>query len=136
MDKIRGLPREQKMLGVAVAMLVFFVSLFLDWAGIDTPIGDAGIDGNDANSWWIAVALAVIAGGLFAAEALNYPPPFAWASLGVAALSAVLVFFWSLTHFIDLTEGPAGPKLGGWLGLVASAAGALLATITWNQERT
>lgn len=135
MDRIRGLPREQRLLGVAITMVVFFVSLFLDWAGVDTPLGDFGSNGIDANSWWIAGALAVVAAGLFAAEALNYPPPFAWASLGLGTLSAVLVAFWALTQFVDATEGPSSPKLGAWIGLVAAAVGAVLAAVTWVQER-
>jgi hypothetical protein len=120
------------MLGVALAMVVFFVSLFLDWAGA----GDlASSNGIDANSWWIAFGLAVVAAGLFAAEALNYPPPFAWASLGIGALSALLVFFWALTHLIDATEGPISPQLGAWIGLIVSAIGAALAITSWYQER-
>jgi hypothetical protein len=116
-------------------MAVFFVSLFLDWAGVDTPLGEIGSNGTEANSWWIAAALAVIAAGLFAAEALNYPPPFAWASLGLGSLAAVLVFFWALTEFVDATEGPSSPQLGAWIGLIAAAVGAVLAAVTWLQER-
>ena len=128
MDKIRGLPREQKMLGVAAAMLVFIVSLFLKWYGV------AGFSakGTDIDSWWIALIIAIVGGGIYAAEALNFPLPFKWATIGVGALSALLVFFWAFTHLIDGSH----LKIGAWLALIVSAAGALLAGIVWNQERT
>ncbi len=136
MDPTRGMSREQKMLGVTVAMIVFIVSLLLDWVGVSTPLGDVGSSGTEPNSWWIALVLAIIAGGIFAADALNYPPPTRWATLGVGALAATLVFGWALFHAVDATEGPAGPKLGAWIGLVSSAVGVALAAAVWSRERS
>jgi hypothetical protein len=128
MDKIRGLPREQKMLGVAGAMIVFIISLFLTWYGV------AGFSakGTDIDSWWIALILAVVGGGIYAAEALNFPVPVKWGTIGVGALCSLLVFFWAFTHLID----GGNLKFGAWLGLIASAIGAILAGVVWNQERT
>lgn len=128
MDKIKGLPREQKMLGVAVAMLVFIISLFLKWFGV----GDFSFKGKDIDSWWIALILAIVAGGIYAAEALNFPPPVKWATIGVGTLSAFLVFFWAFIHLID----GSNLKFGAWLALIASAVGTILAGVVWNQERT
>jgi hypothetical protein len=135
MEPLRGVSREQKMLGVTVAMIVFIISLFLEWVGVSTPLGDLGSSGTDANSWWIVMVLAIVAGGIFAAEALNYPPPTRWATLGVGALAATLVFAWALFHAVDGTEGATGLKLGAWIGLVTSAAGTALAVMVWSRER-
>ena len=135
MGSTRGASREQRMLGVTVAMIVFIVSLLMDWIGVSTPLGDVATSGTEANSWWIALILAIIAGGIFGADALNYPPPTRWATLGVGTLAAVLVFAWAAFHLIDGTEGPAGPKVGAWIGLIASAIGVVLAAIVWSRER-
>lgn len=119
------------MLGVTVAMIVFVVSLLLDWFGA----GDFGVAGTEARSWWLALGLAVIAGGIYAADALNFPPPTRYASLGVGALAATLVLAWAVFHAVDATEGPGGLKLGGWIGVIASAVGTFLAALVWSQER-
>ena len=136
MELARRLSREQKMLGVTVAMIVFIVSLLLDWVGVSTPLGDAGTAGTEPNSWWIALILAIAAAGIFAADALNYPPPTRWATLGVGALAATLVFAWALFHAIVGTEGPVGLKLGAWVGLGSSAVGGVLAAMVWSRERS
>ncbi len=112
-------------------MIVFFVSLFLDWAGAE----GFGFNGTEFNSWWVAVVLAAVAAVIFAGDALNVPVPMSWASLGAGALAALLVFVWALTHFLDATEGPGGPQGGAWIGLIASAAGAAIAAAVWSQER-
>lgn len=124
MDKIRGLPREQKMFAIGAGMLLFVISLFLKWFG--------PFKGTDIDSWWIALIIAIIGGGIFVAEALNIPPPVRWATLATGALSTVLVFFWSLTHLID----GANLKFGAWLALIASLVAMVLALTVWNQERT
>ncbi len=139
MDKIRGLPREQKMFGVGAAMIVFIVSLFLKWAGTGVSINIPGVDipdfsinGTDIDSWWIALILAIVAGGIFLAEALNFPLPVKWATIGVGAAAASLTFFWALVHLIDLSH----LKFGAWLAVVASLVGVVLALTVWSQERT
>ena len=136
MDVARRLSREQKMLGVTVAMIVFIISLFLDWVGVSTPLGDVASSGTDPNSWWIALVLAIIAGGIFAADALNYPAPTRFATLDVGALAAMLVFAWAVFHAVDGTEGPAGLKLGAWIGLASSLVAIVLATMVWSRERS
>jgi hypothetical protein len=124
MDKLRGLPREQKMFGVGGAMLIFIISLFLKWFG--------PFKGTDIDSWWVALIVALIGGGIFVAEALNVPPPVKWATISVGALATVLVFFWALTHFIDGSQ----LKFGAWLALLSSLVGMIIAVTVWNQERT
>ena len=128
--------REQRLMVVAVGMVVFVVSLFLDWAGIDTPLGDSGSNGTEPNSWWVAAAFALIAALIAVAEAVNYPAPFRWMGVGLCALSAALVFFWAVTRFVDATEGPLSPQLGAWIGVIASGVSALLAGLLWDRERT
>lgn len=136
MEPLRGMSREQKMLGVTVAMIVFIISLFLDWVGVSTPLGDVGSSGSDANSWWIVLALAIIAAGIFAADALNYPPPTRWATLDVGALAATLVFAWAVFHAVDGTEGPGSLKVGAWIGLASSLVAVVLAATVWSRERS
>ena len=138
MDKISGLPREQKLFGVAGAMAIFIITLFLKWSGIDGPdvnIGgvslDLSIKGTDIDSWWIVGLLALLAGGIFVAEALGISLPTQM-TLGVGALAAVLVFFWVFTHIID----GANLKFGAWIALIVSFVGAVLAGMVWREERT
>jgi hypothetical protein len=136
MEPARGLPREPKMLSVTVAMTVFVLSMFMDWFGFDLPGGAGGsVAATEARSWWIALALAVIAGGIFAADALSYPPPTRFASLGVATLAAGFVVAWAVFHAVDGTEGPATLKVGAWVGVIASVVGLGLAVRVWSQER-
>jgi hypothetical protein len=115
------------MLGVTVAMLVFIVSLFLDW--ID------GLSGHEGRSWWIALALAIIGGGIFAADALNYPVPTRFATLGVATLAASLAFAWTVFRVVDLTEAPGNLDIGAWVALVSTIVGVMLAAGVWSRER-
>ncbi len=138
MDKLKALPREQKMYGIAITMVVFIISLFLKWAGTGVSVDipgvnvDFSISGTDIDSWWIALILAIVAGGIFLAEALNFTLPVKWASLGAGALAACLVFFWALVHLIDLSN----LKFGAWLAVIASLVGLVLAAVVWGQERT
>lgn len=138
MDKIRGLPREQKLFAVGGAMALFIITLFLKWAGIDGPdvaVGGVSLDfsikGTDIDSWWIVGLLALLAGGIYVAEALGMSLPTQF-TLGVGALAAVLVFFWTLTHMVD----GSNLKFGAWLALIVSAIGAVLAGMVWREERT
>lgn len=136
MGPTRGMAREPKMLSVTVAMIVFILSMFMDWFGFDGPLGgEGGVAATEAASWWIALALAVIAGGIFAADALGYPPPTRFASLGVAALAACLVVAWAVFHAVDGSEGPGSLKVGAWVGLVAALVGLGFAGRVWSQER-
>lgn len=130
-----NLTREHKLMAVAVAMGIFIVSLFLDWTGITTALGDSGANGTEPNSWWLALVLAVVAGGIAAAEALNFPAPVRWVGMGLMTLCAGLVCFWALVHFLDATEGPLSPKIGAWIGLAASAVGTAIGASVWNRER-
>lgn len=136
MEPTRGMSREPKMLSVTVAMIVFIISMFMDWFGFDGPLGSGGgVAATEARSWWIALVLAVLAGGIFAADALGYPPRTRFASLGVGSLAAGLVFAWALFHAVDGSEGPGSLKAGAWVGLVAALVGLGFAARVWSQER-
>ena len=134
MQPARGMAREQKMLGVTVAMIVFIISLPLDWVGVSTPLGDVASSGTGPNSWWIALVLAIIAGGIYAADALNYPVPTRFATLGGGALAATLVCAWAVFHAVDGTEGPGSLKVGAWVGLASSLVAVVLAALVWSRE--
>ncbi len=142
MNTLRGLSREQTLLVVAVGMVLFILSLFMGWVSIDLPDGvelpdgtSSSVTGTEANSWWIALALAGVALAISVAEALTFPAPFAWIGLGLGALCAAGAFAWALFHFVDLTEGPADPGIGAWLGLASSAVAAVVAGLAWSHER-
>lgn len=137
MGFLRNLSREQKLVVVAVGMVLFILSLFMNWVSVDLPDGvDAPtVRGTEPNSWWIALVLAGIALAIYVAEALTYPAPFAWVGLGLGALCASGAFGWALFHLIDLTEGPANPGIGAWVGVVSSAVAAGVAGVAWSHER-
>jgi len=82
------------------------------------------------------VVLAIIAGGIFATDALNYPVPTRFATPGVGALAAMLVFAWAVFHAVDGTEGPGSLRIGAWIGLASSLVAVVLAAMVWSRERS
>jgi hypothetical protein len=125
-----GLTREQKLLGAAIANVLFVISIFLKWQGPDTPIGDFSLSGQDLDSWWIALVIALLAAAIFAADALRFELPSA-AGIGVATYLTSLTLFYSLIWMFALDDR----KYGLFLALIFSAAATALATAVWRQER-
>jgi hypothetical protein len=134
---LRTLSREQKLLVVAVGMVLFIVSLFMGWVDIDAPGGVdvSTVRATEFDSWWIALALAVVALAISTAEALTFPAPVAWLGLGLGAVCAAGAFAWALFHLVDLMEGDVGAGVGAWVGLISSAVAAATAAIAWSHER-
>jgi hypothetical protein len=125
-----GITREQKLLGAAIANVLFVVSLFLKWAGIDTPVGDFSQSGQDIDSWWIALIIALVAAAIFAAEFLRIElPPVA--SLPLATYLTSLTLFYSVIWVFALDHR----KYGIFLALIFSAVATFLATTLWREER-
>ncbi|MCX6409765.1 MAG: hypothetical protein NT143_04890 [Actinobacteria bacterium] len=116
---LREITREQKMLGAAIAMLLFIVSLFLKWQSVGPFSGS----GTDIGSWPIAIILALVAGGVLAAEALGVDLPGRFQVTSLAAyLMSLLVFY--VIVFIFAIDGLA---YGIWLALIFAVVGLALA---------
>lgn len=126
---LRNLTREQKELGVAGCMVIFIITLFLKWYSV----GDFSAQGSDLDSWWIALVIAIIAGAVFAADALRVELPLR-VGTGVATYLTSLTFFYV---FIFLFGKPSGFSLsyGIWLALIFTVIGTGLAVTIWREDR-
>jgi hypothetical protein len=118
-----GLTREQKLLGAAIANVLFVVSLFLKWAGEGS--------GQDIDSWWIALIIALVAAAIFAADFLRIElPPVA--SIPLATYLTSLTLFYSVVWVFAIQDNR---KYGIFLALIFSAVATFLATTLWREER-
>lgn len=123
---LREITREQKMLGAAIAMLLFIVSLFLKWQSVGPFSGS----GTDIGSWPIAIILALVAGGVLAAEALGVDLPGRFQVTSLAAyLMSLLVFY--VIVFIFAIDGLA---YGIWLALIFAVVGLALALSLYRAD--
>lgn len=121
-----GLTREQRLLGAAGACVVYIIALFLPWAGA----GGFSVSRQDAGGWWILLILALLAGGIFAADALNFElPPV----LGIP-LATFLMTLLSFDAIIKMFE-LSGRKYGFFLALIVILVGTGLAISVWREER-
>jgi hypothetical protein len=125
-----GITREQKLLGAAIANALFVVSLFLKWTGLDTPVGDFSQSGNDVDSWWLVLIIALIATAVFAAEFLRVELP-AIAGIPLATYLTSLTAFYSVVFLLALDN----LKFGIFLALIFSVVGTVLAVSLWREER-
>jgi len=125
---VDSIQREHKLYAGAGAMVLVIISLFLAWAGE----GGFSVNGTDFNSWWVlALIPALVAAAIYIMEAINFPPPAPFLNLGLAAVMAVLVFSWTVSHFIDL-EGSR--KIGAVLGLIGGIVGLGVAALTRDER--
>jgi hypothetical protein len=120
--ELRNVTREQKELGTAGFLVLFIISLFLKWAG------DA--KGKDIDSWWIPLILAIVAGAVFAADALNVELP---GRLPIAAATYLtsLCLFYSIIWIVAAND----VKYGLVLALVFTIAATVLAVWVWREDR-
>jgi hypothetical protein len=121
-----GLTREQRLLGAAGACVIYIIMLFLPWAGA----GGFSISRQDIDGWWILLILAIVAGGIFAADALNFelPPVF---GITLATYLMSLLAFDSIIKLFELTSR----KYGFFLALIAALVGTGLAISVWREDR-
>lgn len=123
---LQGIAREQKEIGAAVAMLLFIVSLFLRWQTFG-PISGSGAD---LGSWPLAFIVALVAGGIVAADALGVDIPFRRVNpIAVATYLMSLLVFYVLV-FLFAIDGIA---YGVWLALLFSVA-ALVLTVSVHRD--
>jgi hypothetical protein len=124
---LRQLTRENKMLGAAGAMVLFIITLFLKWYGE----GPFDVSGTDIDSWWLALIIAIVGGGVLAADALNVEIP------GGLKATAVGTYLISLTLFyvvIFIVSG-SGLSYGIFLALIFTLIGTGLALSAWREDR-
>lgn len=124
-----GITREQKLLGAAIANVLFVVSLFLKWSGVNTPLGDFSQSGQDVGSWWLALIIALVAAAIFVAEFMRIElPPIAGVPLATYLTS--LTAFYSIVFILALD----GLKFGLFLALIVSVAATVLAAAVWRED--
>lgn len=122
---LREITREQKMLGAAVAILLFIISLFLKWQSV----GPFSSSGTDIGAWPIVLIIALVAGGILAAEALGMAVPIRVRPGALCSyLVSLLVFY--VVVFIFTIDGLG---YGIWLALIFSLVGLGL-TVALNRE--
>lgn len=124
---IREITREQKMFGAAIAMLLFIISLFLKWVSV----GPVSASGTDFGAWWVALIIALVAGGVLAAEALNMDLrlPVPVTSLATYLMS-LLVFYVLIFIF-----AASNMSYGVWLGLIFAVVGLALSLSLYRDDR-
>ncbi len=123
---LREITREQKMIGAAIAMLIFVVSLFLKWQSVD----QFSSSGADVGSWPLALIIALMAGGLLAAEGLGITLPWRVPTTTLALyLMSLLVFY--VVVFILAIDGLA---YGIWLALIFAIIGLALSVSLYRDD--
>ncbi len=123
---LREITREQKMIGAAIAMLIFVVSLFLKWQSVD----QFSSSGADVGSWPLALIIALMAGGLLAAEGLGITLPWRVPTTTLALyLMSLLVFY--VVVFILAIDGLA---YGIWLALIFAMIGLALSVSLYRDD--
>ena len=124
---LQGIAREQKELGAAVAMLLAFIALFLKWQTFG-PISGSGAD---LGSWPLVFLIALVAGGIVAADALGMEIPFRRVNpIAVATYLMSLLVFYVLV-FLFAIDGIA---FGVWLALLFSVVGLVLTVSVYRDE--
>jgi len=124
---LQGIAREQKEMGAAVAMLLFIISLFLKW----WTYGASSGRGADLGSWPLALIIALVAGGIMAADGLRMDIPLRRINPTSLAtyLMSLLVFY--VIVFIFAIDGLS---YGVWLALIFSVIGLVLTYSVYRQD--
>ncbi len=115
------------MLGAAIAQLLFILSLFLKWVSV----GPLSASGTDFGAWWIAMLIALVAGGVLAAEALEFDLPLRVSVTSLATYLSSLVVFYVII-FIFAADSLS---YGVWLGLIFSLVALGLSFSLYRDER-
>lgn len=124
---LQGITREQKEMGAAVAMLLFIISLFLKWQSFG-PISGSGAD---LGSWPLVLIIALVAGGIMAADGLRMDIPLRRMNPTSVAtyLMSLLVFY--VVVFIFAIDGLS---YGVWLALIFSVVGLVLTFSVYRED--
>ena len=123
--------REHRLLAAAVACGLFVICLFLPWYGA----GPIDISGDDiVPSFWIFLLMALAAGLIMAADALNVELPEQIRPVPWAALLTAFPFVVTLAIFLEGTGG-AGRRYGLWGALLFTIIAFAIAVWIWREER-
>ena len=122
----REITAKQKMLGAAVAQLLFIITLFLKWVAI----GPISASGTDFGAWWIAMLIALVAGGVLAAEALEFELPLRIPVTSLATYLSSLVVFYVII-FIFAADNLS---YGAWLALIFSLVALGISFMLYRDE--
>lgn len=124
---LQGISREQKLLGAAVSMLLFIISLFLKWQ----TFGPFEGSGADFGSWPLVLLIAFAAGGIVAGDALGMDLPLRrLAPTSVATYLMSLLVFYVLVFLFFLD----GISYGVWLALIFSVVGLVLTFSVFRED--
>ena len=114
------------MIGAAVAMLLFIISIFLKWVSV----GPVSASGTDFGAWWVALIIALVGGGILAADALHMEIPIRVPVTSLATyLMSLLVFY--VIIFIFAAESLS---YGVWLALIFAVVGLALAFSLYRED--
>ena len=97
-------------LGFTYLGLLFIITLFLKWVSV----GPVSASGTDFGAWWIALLVALVGGGVLAADALGVELPLRLPVTSLATyLMSLLVFY--VIIFIFAADSLS---YGVWLALI------------------
>ncbi|HJZ62202.1 MAG TPA: hypothetical protein VKD47_08610 [Miltoncostaeaceae bacterium] len=127
---MNALTREQKVYIAIAGLVLFIISLFLKWTGVDVGPLSISNNGTDIDSWFLALIIAIAAGVVLLADVVNMNLPPQLSSSGLAAILCGLVGFWAVIHLIDLSN----LKYGAWLGFIGGLVATIFAVMVWRED--
>lgn len=131
---MNALTRQQRIYGAIGASILFIISLFFNWFGVDLGGVSANIGGTDAvPSWWILFIFSAVSAALLAAEFVNFDLPAIVTPAAWAAYLSSVSFIVTLMVFLEGGHG-AGRKFGLFLALLFSLVAAALSVMHWREE--
>jgi hypothetical protein len=128
---VNEISRERRLLAAAVACGLFVICLFLPWYGA----GPIDLSGDDVvPSFWIFLLIALAAGLIMAAEALNVELPQQIRPVPQAALLTSFPLVVTVAIFLEGTGG-ASRRYGLWGALLFAIIAFAIAVWLWREER-
>ena len=133
----KAITPQQKMLGAAGANVLFVISMFFPWFGVDLPEG-LGVNIDTSASGWdvlpapfIILLTAAVAAALLAAAAYDYELPVRVPPLLAAAYLSSIPLWFTFTYLID---GGPGRKWGLFLAFLFSLVATVLSFLAWRED--
>jgi hypothetical protein len=127
---LRNLTREQRTLGAAGACVLYIISLFFPWYGVE---GFTASGWDVVNSSWILLIVMAAAAGVMAADALRFELPIRVKHGAVAAFCTAFALLVTLMYLLD-TNGP-GRKWGLFLAFIFAIVAFVPAVMLWREDR-
>jgi hypothetical protein len=127
---LRNLTHEQKELGAAAACVLYIISLFFPWWGIDS-VTSSGWD--VVPSSWILLIAVVVGGAALAADALRFETPLRISTGAVAAFCTAFALLVTFMFMLD-SQG-LGRKWGVFLAFIFALVAFVPSVMIWREER-